>query len=517
MGMSWQEFLTHCQIEFGRSTMQAQRRSEMPREQDSALADLVTSDGPGCENLKRAVESNKLRLNQCFEHSQNEVCKTIESMDKQAESIIHRWERSPTSYALMNALLQAMPSHEALSSFRHRMAEFHKQCKAEACADWSEIKHHLYQRRLTAMQEHTQKLRQELQNVQEGITRANALSQKLCVIRESANEQADMFTNQIRLHDQRKKFQVVEEKGQQWQAACQEQMRVESERAMRLDETLRSSRSERDELNSQLARITREREATQLSKSELQLSLGYRTCKPVLARRDLVVLRFRKGHHLHISREEEPARLHLKPADEGFGSKFRAPRELLLDLLRRAWAQAVAEATGKDPGASWVASVPRRALPMVLVRLDVATVRLAKLLRELEQLKQHCPEILELGATRSRDAEAAPLGLSATLFYSSTHAVQGGAIRRKRPAAEIGDGIEAERCEVVFGADLLRYPDVDWSNASVRKLLGRVRSEIVKQALSADSQGSQRAGSKSLTNALTCAARTLRGAAAGGA
>merc|ERR1719387_1488925 len=349
-----------------------------------------------------------------------------------------------------------MGSHEAMASFRHRMAEFHKQCKAEASAEWAEIKHQLYQRRLTAMQEHTQKLRKELETVQEGISRANTASQTLSVIRDSANEQADMCVSQIRLHDQRKKFRVVEEKGQQWQSACQEQMRVESERAIRLDEGIRNARAERDELHAQLARLTREREASQLSMSEMKLSLGYRTCKPVLARQDLVVLRFRRGHHLHVSRDEEPARLQLKPAEEGFGSTFRAPRELVWDLLCRAWAQAVADATGSNPVTQWVATVPRGALPTVLVRLDVATVRLAKLIRELEHIKQHCPEILDFTATRTH--EGAHLGLCATLFHSSTHTVQGGAIRRKRPASEIGESIEAERCELAFGADLLRYP-----------------------------------------------------------
>ena len=85
---------------------------------------------------------------------------------------------------------------------------------------------------------------------------------------------------------------------------------------------------------------------------------------------------------------------------------------------------------------------------------------------------------------------------------SASHVVQDGVLR----AISGVNNFEAEKIEIVFGGDLLSYPDIDWTDASVQIVFGNIGSQQVKQALALQHSG---ASCKNLSEALMSAAQVL--------
>lgn len=255
-------------------------------------------------------------------------------------------------------------------------------------------------------------------------------------------------------------------------------------------------------LYDQLKEMREGMEARQRTETQLRLALGFRTMRPVQRRHDEDVLRFRRGHHIIVTHFEGNVRLQLKPSEAFNAPSFRAPKDLMLELLERAWSQTVALATNEKSSAhsQWIAHVPRTKVSVILRRMDLFVVRLAALQGELESLRKNCPEILTIDCHNKH--EGSPLQLRVSLMSSASHVVQDGVLR----AISGVNNFQAEKIEIVFGGDLLSYPDIDWTDASVQIVFGNIGSQQVKQALALQHSG---ASCKNLSEALMSAAQVL--------
>jgi hypothetical protein len=502
--MSMPELLEHCGIDLDHHVM-PQRRSEMPREQDSQLDSFIASDGPGADTVRNGIADNQKVRNRIFEKYCAEVFTSIEGYGKEKETYVQRWDRHPTTPVLVQALNQAKnsTSQSALNSFKSRMAEFQKHCKQEAHKRWAEIKYRRNQSQLTAMKEHTYKLRQALQHVKDGNRRAEDVMAQLKNVRDKYQAEADTVRKGMQLQEQRKKFSKGEVESQNVLSACHEQLQFEKDHESKLQQCKRDNETQMQHMYEQLKEMREGLEKSQRTETQLRLALGFRTMRPVLSKNDEDVLRLRRGHHITVRQYEGKVQLQFKPSETLHLPSFRAPTELVMDLLERAWSQTITSVKGSLVDCPWIAHVPDSKVSMVLRRLDLFAVRLAALQDELETLKKDCPEIKTIDCCKSR--HGAPLQLQISLMSSTSHAVQNGVLRSISGA----NTFKAEKVEIVFGGDLLSYPDIDWTDAAVRTVFGHTCSLEVKRALASQQSG---APYKNLSAAVMTAAQVVTAA-----
>eukprot|EP00933_Yihiella_yeosuensis_P050029 TRINITY_DN47793_c0_g1_i1.p1 TRINITY_DN47793_c0_g1~~TRINITY_DN47793_c0_g1_i1.p1 ORF type:complete len:988 (-),score=227.08 TRINITY_DN47793_c0_g1_i1:218-3181(-) len=489
--LAWDEFLSHCGVHWDTGPMDqlAQADVDMPQ---------AAAPSRGCPRSQKAADVLSQKQADCLQKAVKALAERNETVLQQYNRAVQHWNQSPIMPPSAAELYKVMESPQELEILRNRIKAWQVHCKEEAWLKWWTIKQELLRKDLDAAREGTAGLKADLHALKEASRRLQETSKKARATLRQQHHRSDMQQTAAKLRQQseEEQFQAEEDRQLMLRKAPEAEAQLEAERKIvaELEQKLEEHRQAEEQSKSNLKEAKRNLLAQRARRVELEQQHCARTCMVTKATATRYELTLRGGARAFIAKSP-------RGNDGMVQVTFQTPEscalpdsfsELSRELFVAAWRDCIVAvqddqvAEALDRGTPMEVTVSQEEVRGIVQRLDVGALRVQDQLAAIKNLRESCPDVIDIQA-RARECDSSGslvVDAAITVLFSHSHTVNAGpgGIAPIMPGER---AVDATKFTVEFSSDLPSFPNsVEWSDAVIQKAFGRHKVvESAKQAL----------------------------------